>query len=129
MNIQKKYLTLFYKTLKETKLNLVDSRIRDEFFKDLTGKLQDFEQARQTIFKEFCVKDENGEPKFTDKNEYQFENDKTADLTKELETLLDEEIELTVKNPDKIKEFIEKTEYQPLAGEVESIDFIINKVA
>lgn len=128
MRIQKKYLVLFYKLLTETKLNLVDSRVRDEFFKDLLEKTKDFEQARQTIFKEFCIKDEEGIPKLTGKNEFQFEDEKVDELTKEINTLLDEEVEFNIKNPDKIKEFIENTKYEPLTGETKDIDFIISLI-
>ncbi len=126
MVFKKKYLVVFLKALQETNLNLVDSRIRDEFHKSLFETTREFEIGQQAIFKEFCIKNKDGEPEMTEKGEYQFNvGEPSESVKKETEILLEEEVELTPKNPAKIKEFLDLTEYKPKVGESEIIDEII----
>ncbi len=129
MKLQKKYLVVFLKALQETNLSLVDSRVRDEFHKDLFEATKDFETDQQAIFREFCIKNKDGEPEMTTKGEYQFDlGNASESVKKETETLLEEEVELIPKNPVKIKEFLNLTEYKPKVGEIEMIDYIITQL-
>lgn len=129
MKLEKKYLPVFLKTLQATNLNLIDSRIRDDFHKELFETTRDFEIAEQAVFKEFCIKNKDGEPEMTVSGQYQFTLGENSDnATKEREVLLAEEIELNPKNPAKIKEFLNLSEYKPKVGEIEMIDFILTQL-
>lgn len=128
MKIEKKYLILFLKSLKETNLNLTDSRMRDEFYKDLFEATKSFEEAQQAIYKSLCKKDKDENPEMTELGQYQFEGENAKKVVEELEILNNEEVEFTIKNPAKIKEFLNLTEYKPKVNESEMIDFISNKL-
>lgn len=122
MKTKKLYLEILAQVLKGTegKLNLADARIRDTFMKSLLEQADIYINQKQTIYKTFCSKNEQGEPDLLDGNKYQFPTDKLEEINKELLILSEEEVELPTN--DKIKEFVEISEYKPKIGEVDLID-------
>lgn len=129
MQIQKKYLPVFFSTLNGTDgvLSLSDSRVRDVFFKHVLETTQQFEKDRKTIYEKFCNKKEDGTPDTTD-DKYTFANDVLDEANKELEILGNEDVEFVTAFPAKIKEIIELSAYKPKTGESEQIDHIISKL-
>lgn len=127
MNLLKSQLEVFYHTVKGTEgvLNLAEGRIRDSFMKPLTEALKTFEEDRKVIYEKFCTKKEDGTPDVDDGN-YHFDPKEIPEVNKELQTLLDEEVELST--PTGLKEILEKTEYKPKVGESEVIDAILAKI-
>jgi len=127
MQLKKKYLTLFYLALSQAKAkSLSEARIRDELAtKSLYDSLRDFEEARLKIYKELCIKDDKDEPILLEGDKYTFSPENTPKMQAEVDILESEEIELKVKNPEKIKELIENTAYEPKIGEALIIDEII----
>lgn len=128
MNLQKRYLELFINVLNSTEPGLAGSRLRDSVLKSITQETEDFFKARTTIYETFCNKDEEGKPDVSD-NQYKFKKEVLDEVNKELNTLLDEEIEVKITDADRIKELIESTNYKPKYGEVEIIDEILTKIA
>lgn len=136
MLLKKKYLTLFYKTLAVAKsdvdknhITLADARIRDALAtKVIYDLLHDFEEARKKIYEEFCIKNEDGSPKLVNGN-YQFEIADIKKMTEEVQILEDEEVEIKIDNPVKIKQFLNNTKYEPEVGEAIVIDEIIAQIA
>lgn len=127
MTLQKKELETIFVTLKETKSNLSDSRIRDTFLTPLGVVLDTFNKDKTTIYLQFCDKNEDGSPKIELGN-YHFADSILLDVNKELVILGDETVEIEVENHEKIKELIESTTYSPKVGEVEIIDSFIAKL-
>lgn len=119
--MKNKHLEIIFKALQETKLSLADARIRDAFMKPLVEKLKEYEENKTKIFIEYCVKDDDGKPVQEKPNTYKFEGEDTIKkVNEEIETLLNEEVKLEL--TDKLKDFINQTEYKPLVGEVELLD-------
>jgi len=121
MTTKKKNLELIFNVLRETKLSLADSRIRDAFMKQFGEALDDFVKERENVYIKFCDKDEDGNPKVLE-NKYTFQKSVLEEMSNELEILLNEEVAIAADNTEKIKEFIESTQYNPKPGEVELID-------
>lgn len=123
MVIKKGNIELLFNVLKGTdgKLSLADARIRDTFLKELIVSNDTFVADRKKIFETFCKKNEDGTPEVTN-NQYTFDPESTEELSKELGTLLIEEI--TIEN-DKVIEFISLSEYKPKVGESEIIDSFV----
>lgn len=136
MILKKKYLTLFYKTLAEAKtdvaknhISLADARIRDALAtKVVYDLLKDFEEARKKIFDEFCIKNKDGNPDLKDGN-YQFEGENVKQMMEEVKVLEEEEVTFEIKDPAKIKTFLNNTKYEPQVGESIVIDEIIALIA
>ena len=136
MILKKKYLTLFYKTLavaksnvEENYISLADARVRDALAtKVIYDLLRDFEEARKKIYVEFCNKNEAGEPDLID-DKYQFENSVVDKVNKELVTLENEEVEIEISNPEKVKQLLNNTKYAPEIGETVLIDELIALIA
>lgn len=122
MQVKKSNLELIFNVLKETKLNLADARLRDAFLKDALDKIKLFNEDRKKVLETFCDKKEDGTPDVKD-DKYSFQPAVVEDLTKELDTLANETVEVV--GNDSIKTFIEKTEYSPKPGEAELIDNIL----
>lgn len=127
MTLQKKDLEIIFLALNDTKPNLADARIRDAFLKPLGEQLDQFNKDRNTVYVTYCDKDENNQPIVTE-NKYTFPADKLEEINTELLKLIEEEVEIEVQNPEKIKELIEGTNYSPKTGEVEIIDSFIAKL-
>lgn len=132
MKLKKSNLEVIFNFTKGTEgvLNLADSRLRDEFLKDLSDKTQSFYDDRNKIYINFCVK-KDGQPDLLDGDKYQFEKNVLPDLNKELMVLAEEEVVITL--PDnfttfKLKEILEKSEYKPKALEAEVIDLFLNTI-
>lgn len=127
MQIKKSSLEVLFLTLKGTEgiLNLADARIRDTFLKPVIESYETFIKERTTIYETFCDKKEDGTPDIED-NRYKFSKEVQAQADAELKTLYDEEI--TLETPEKLKEFMEKSEYNPKVGEADIIDEIIGKL-
>lgn len=128
MTLKKLYLETLFNFTKGTEgiLSLSDSRVRDNFMKPLGETLQTFVNDREVIYKNFCLKKEDGEPDLLEGNSYQFPPEKVEEINRELKVLGDEEVE--VSTPDKLKEILEKSEYKPKIGESEIIDEILTKI-
>lgn len=130
MTLEKKELEMVFNVLKETNLNLQDSRIRDSFLKQVGIELDQFNKDKTAIYLEYCDKNEDGTPEIVD-GKYHFQNNVLEKINDEITTLLSETVELSIDNPDtldKIKSFVEKTDYSPKIGEVEIIDSFITKL-
>ncbi len=130
MKLHKGQLELTYTVLKETKLNLQDSRIRDAFLKPLGEAVDTFYKERKEIYEKFCDKKEDGTPD-TDDGQYHFNKEVTKEADEELKTLVGEEVEVEEKwgvTKAKLKELMEKTEYSPKVGETEVIDSILSQL-
>lgn len=124
MKIKKRLLETGFKALMATEhLTLKESRIRDAFLKDFTDLLQTFENDRKKIYEKFCTKDINGQPQIKD-NTYSFGEADATVLIKEIEELLEEEVE--IKSSPEIKKFLEETSYNPKFGEADLIDQLIS---
>lgn len=127
MTLQKKELEIIYLTLDETKPNLADARIRDAFLKPLGETLDQLNKDKTAIYLTFCDKNEDDSPLIVD-GKYHFQNENLEEINDELKKLVEEEIEISITNPEKIKELIENTIYSPKTGEVEIIDGFIGKL-
>lgn len=125
--MQKKHLELFYNLLKGTDgvLNLSESRIRDSVMKTVEQPLIQFGEDRKKIYETFCDKDENGKPDIAD-GKYKFTDPVLPEVNKELKTLYEEPVNLTLIAG--VKEILEKTNYTPKYGEMELVDEIISKL-
>jgi len=128
MKIKKVQLETLFNVTKGTEgvLTLAESRVRDTFIKPLLEHTQRYLEDKQTIYKEYCLKDEKGEPQLVDGDKYEFPKEKLEEINKELVTLSDEEVEL--ETPENIKEILEKTTYLPKIYEAEIIDELINSL-
>lgn len=118
-----KHLEITAKFLNETKLSLADARVRDAFLKDLFTKLKSVDENRTKIFVEYCDKDEEGNPIQEKPNTYSFKGDNIQKANDELTLLMDEKVELEL--TDKLKEYINQSDYKPLVGEAELIDEVL----
>lgn len=127
MILAKKELEVLYHVIRGTegKLTLVEGRKRDAFFKGVLEVLKQFEEDRKVIYEKFCDKKEDGTPD-TDNGQYTFKKEVAEDLTKELQVLYDETVE--VKAIPELKDIFERTEYMPKLGEAEVIDGILAKI-
>lgn len=129
MKIQRSKLELFTKVLNKTNLTLTDARIRDAFIRILNTSIVAYNEDKMKVFREFCDKNKDGTPQEIHTGDgtinYHFPPENTRRLNTEVLLLNSEEAEIEVANPIKIKEYIEKTEYEPAFGEVEDIDMII----
>ena len=127
MKLEKRYLEIFFKTIKGTEgvLTLAEGRIRDAFMKTLTDVTSQFENDRKVIYEKFCTKSEDGRPDVSD-GKYHFKTEEVPEIQAELETLYAEEVELP--SPLGLKEIVERTQYKPEIGESEKIDHIISKL-
>lgn len=135
MTIEKKYIELFVKVLAKTELGLADARVRDAVIRELSDSHATMARERDAILREFCDKDEEGAPLLTKEDSgqetYHFSPDVIESLNGELAKLGDETVAVSVDGPEraeKVKSFVEETEYKPLFGEVEDIDAIISKI-
>lgn len=126
MKIQKKYLELLFRAVSGYKTDkLADARIRDSFLKTLSDNVDTFIKDRNDVYVKFCNKDEEENPIITD-NKYTFKKEVIVDLNKELNILIEEEIDIeSSSNNEKIKEFIENSKYETEAGESLAIDEIL----
>jgi len=122
MQLQKKYLVVFFLALKGTDgvLSLKEARTRDLFLKPLFEATQTFEQDRNKIYEKYGTLREGS----TDT--YEFSKENAEVVQKELTELLEEEVSLT-ETPG-LKGILERTEYKPKAGEAELIDAILAKL-
>lgn len=124
MKIQKRSLEVLFEVLKEVKgLKLAEARIRDSIILELAGKIDELVKSRRTVFETFCTKNEEGKPVPDDNGQFTFPTENIAEMNKELIILLDEEVE--IKDESKLKEFIEKTDYEPKFGESIIIDNLL----
>lgn len=131
MKLSKKYLEVFFYTIKGTEgiLSLSESRIRDSFIKPLAEATETYLKDRTKIYETFCMKKEDGTPDLLVQEKttsYQFPPERLDEINKELTTLSEEEVDLDV--PEKLKEILEKTDYKPKTGESELIDEILAKL-
>lgn len=117
--MQKKHLEVAYQALSETSLSLSQARIRDAILNKLKPVIEQYYQDRKKVFETFCRKDENGKPEIIDDN-YKFDQSVQEELVKELNTLLNEEVDIEI--TDEVKEIINNTNYKPKPFEVELID-------
>lgn len=124
MKIQKKCLEVCFLALKETELSLADSRVRDAFLNKLNEAIKTLYTERVAVMEKFCTKKEDGTPDLNDKGEYHFTPDVVEEFAKELETLINEEIEVSGEK-EKIATIITETKYKPKFGEVELIDLLL----
>jgi len=124
MKIHKKCLEVCFLSLKETELSLADSRVRDAFLKELTKAVKTFYAERKVVMEKFCTKNEDGTPKLGENDEFHFEPEVVADLSTELQTLIDEEVEIPG-DKEKIAAILNETKYKPKFGEVELIDLLL----
>ena len=118
MKIKKLHIEIFFNYVKGTEgiLSLSEARMRDMFLNKLLEPLQTYIQDRDKIYKEFCIKDNEGNPDLLDGTKYQFDKDKIDEINKELIELNDEEIEIeipSILSLSKLKEILEKSEYKP----------------
>jgi len=104
-------------------LTLPEARIRDNFLKPIIELTQNFYDDREKIYREYCIKNEDGTPALKDGTKYEFNKDKVEQIDMELKTLMSEEVEITA--PDTIKEILEKTTYSPKLGEADVIDELL----
>lgn len=125
ITVQKRAIETLGRFLIATDLNFTEARIRDQFLRDISPFEEALVSDRNKIYETYCEKDENGAPKIED-SKYTFPGSAAKDLTKDLDVLLEETIEL--KPPDKLKQFLEGTNYKPKPGEVELIDSIISQL-
>lgn len=127
MTLQKKELEIIFLALSETKPSLADARIRDPFLKELGTAIENLNKEKTEIYLEYCDKDDEKNPTVID-GKYHFQDEVINKVNGELITLVEEEVEISCKNPEKLKELIEDTAYSPKPGEVEIIDSFIAKL-
>lgn len=126
MQLEKKYLEVFLNILSgSTELSLKEARVRDSVLDELVPKTELFIKDRETIYKKFCVKKEDGSPDIKD-NKYTFNPEEIEELTKELELLVEEKVDFSTK--PELKSILENTKYKPEIGETKIIDEIISKL-
>lgn len=123
MKLQKKYLEVFYKVIKGYKTDkMSQARLRDSFLRTAGEPLDQFIKDRNVIYVNFCKKNEDGTPDIKE-DKYAFEPQVIEEVTKELQTLLDEEIEIEV--PAEVKDMIEESSYVTEPGETLVVDEIL----
>lgn len=129
--MQKKYLELFYKTLANTNPKLAEARIRDSVLKDIKEEVDKLTADRLKIYETLCDKKEDGTLDKKDNGDGSFlfsfkEQGKMEELIKEVETLVNEEIDIKIS--PKVKEFLPNTNYGFMNGEVELFDELLTKI-
>lgn len=127
MKIQNKEINLFFNLLKDIKgITFPEARKRDAIVKQLISFSKTFEENRLKIVTEFCEKDEEGNLK-VEKDNFTVLKGKEEEFKKELDTLSDEEVELTL-DTQSVRKMLDNTEYTPKVGEMELIDALIAKL-
>lgn len=111
--MKKEALEVTYKVLEVTDLSLADARIRDAFIRELSNHIKAFYEDKQKIIETYGEKMDDGKFKIADTDKFQ----------QEMQTLLEETVE--IKPSDKIKEFINNTNYKPKIGEMAIIDEVL----
>ncbi len=127
MNLKKKHLETTLLLLKGTdgKLSLKEARLRDQFMREIASSYDQFIKDKKTILDTLCDKDAEGKPDIKDGN-YHFAPELHEQLQSELNTLLEEEVE--IKEVKGIKKILENTDYKPKIGESDSIDEILSQL-
>lgn len=131
MKLKKSQLETLFLVLKGTEniLSLADARIRDKVMKSIGKEYEVFGLEKTEIFKKYCMKNEDDslDAQTDEKGQtvYHFTNEDGLEVNKEIEILFNEEVE--IETTDKLKEFIEKSEYNPKFGQAEIIDDILTK--
>lgn len=127
MEVEKKQLQTFYDVLKGTEgiLNLADSRLRDKFMDQIAIHAQTYAREKDKVYIAFARKKDDGTVDIIN-NQYHFDPADVQKVNEELITLSNEKVELTGVN--KIKDFIEVSEYKPKAGEAGVIDELLSKL-
>lgn len=127
MLVQKQQLQTFYEVLKGTEgvLNFADARVRDAFLKKIVEAIEMYTEEKNKIYSAFAHKKEDGTPDISD-GQFHFDVPDVELVNAELLVLAKEEVELSGVN--KIKSFIEQSEYKPKAGEMDIIDELLNKL-
>lgn len=126
MQLEKKYLELFYKVVKEYKTNkMAQGRLRDSALRSLGDPTDQFIKDRNEIYVKFCDKKEDGTPDIIE-DKFKFLPTVIEEVNSELKTLGEELVEVTL--PSEIKNFIEESSYETKAGETLVIDEIIEKL-
>ncbi len=126
MKIKKKNLEVVFNVFNMCDVpSLKEGRIRDAFIRNIYPSLQGFYIDRQKIVEKFCEKDAEGNPIVAQDDKKQTFNFGAAEqvaVTKELDEFLNEEIEIEVENPTKLKELVEFSTYKPMTGETDLLD-------
>ncbi len=113
MKIKKRDLEVLSNVINATEgiLSLAESRIRDTFAKPLKEVTDTMIADREKIYVKFCMNKEDGSPDLTTNNQFQFKNEVVEDLYKEIDILLQEEVEIN--HPATFKAILEQTTYKP----------------
>lgn len=92
------------------------ARQRDKFSLELTTKYEEWQNDIQKIYKEFCDKDEKGEPIFVNTNHYTFTKEGAKEsVDKEYEILAEEKF--TLKSEGPIHDFINNSPVELKVGD------------
>ena len=128
MQTKKINLEVFFNFVKGTEgqLSLSEARARDIFIKPLAELTQSFFEDREKIYKEFCLKNEDGTPALIDGDKYEFSPEDLEQINKELNILANEEVEINTYAISKA--ILEKSEYKLKVGEADIIDEILAKI-
>ncbi len=98
-------IVLLTNFLTPIKLDLEQSSARRRFLRLLSGFVTDFKIERESIQKEFCNKNQQGEP-IVFKDRYTFEKDNQKKFNEKYKVLSDLKIEIDFKGEEKDKEFV-----------------------
>lgn len=96
LRIKNRLIVAIHKFLYEIPLKGKQSRHRTRFIKKLENKLQEVQQEEHEIRKQYCILDDDGEPKTTELPNNQVslvfeDNNKKQDYWRERHELMDEE--------------------------------------
>lgn len=131
MKIKKKHLEVLGSAIKSVNCDsFKEGRVRDAFYRSLHPFIIAFYSDRAEIFNKLCIKDadgnpvrelgENGKPRM---ETFKFDVQNQGALNAEMETLVEEEIEIEAY--DELKKHLEASEYKPKFGEAELLDEVI----
>jgi len=122
MKIKKYQIEAVFLSLTYPIKKFADARRRDVFLKKLQDSYKEYNEQIQTIYKEFCIKDENGEPKVED-NKYTFENAILEKLNEEIKVLNEEEINID----GDVKDLIENSEAELKVGMTDILQEVLDE--
>lgn len=122
MKIKKYQIEAVFLSLTYPIKKFADARRRDVFLKKLQDSFKEYNEQIQAIYKEFCIKDENGEPKVEDKK-YTFENAILEKLNEEIKVLNEEEINIE----GDVKDLIENSEAELKVGMTDILQEVLDE--
>lgn len=121
-------MELLVLTLQEIKdISLAEGRIRDVFYTQAVEKYIASDKERVKVIENFCKRDDDGKPVVI-AGQYKFNDEVIEEYNKEISLFFQETVELPSDNKDQIVSFIERTKYEPKAGQSVIIDALLAEI-